>query len=345
MTAKPNVTTPPTPTTATGPTTTSAAALPAVLVLGGGPDAEREVSLRSSKAVADALTKRGHSVRYEIIDRLTPAALAALPGGVVFPVLHGGWGEGGPLQELLEADGRPYVGCGPEAARLAMDKFATKLIAAALGVPTAEAALVNPADGGLPMCAPAVFKPVHEGSSVGLHVCRDSAKLAAAHVQVLADIAANPGRVYMIERAILGGRELTVGVLDGEALPIVEIIPAGGVYDYKAKYASPETRYTVGPNLPDGQTEAITAHALRLARAMGVRHLCRIDFILSEEGVPNLLEVNTMPGFTGQSLVPKAALEAGIEFGELCERLVLMALRDGPGPVRAAARLPPGVVV
>ncbi|MBX3409635.1 MAG: D-alanine--D-alanine ligase [Phycisphaeraceae bacterium] len=313
------------------------ASLPPILVLGGGPDAEREVSLRSSKAVAEALAQRGHTVHNNVINRLTGPELATLPGGVVFPVLHGGWGEGGPLQDLLEADGRPFVGCGAASARLAMDKFATKLIAAALGVPTAPAAMVNPADRGLPLSAPAVFKPVHEGSSVGLHVCRDDVALAAAHEAVLADIAANPGRVYMIERAILGGRELTVGVLDGHALPIVEIIPAGGVYDYTAKYASPDTRYTVAPHLPEGLGEAITAHALSLARAIGVRHLCRIDFILGADGVPWLLEVNTMPGFTGQSLLPKAAAHAGIGFGELCERLAAMAVRDGPGPARAAS--------
>ncbi len=144
-----------------------------VLVLGGGPDAEREVSLWSSKAVAEALTSLGrYRVRYEIIGKLTGAELKKLPGEVVFPVLHGGWGEGGPLQELLEADGRAFVGCGPAAARLAMDKLATKMASVKAGVLTAPSAVFNPADEGCPLAFPVVMKPVHEGSSVGVRIVR-----------------------------------------------------------------------------------------------------------------------------------------------------------------------------
>ena len=306
-------------------------ALPPILVLGGGPDAERDVSLMSSKGVADALQGLGHEVHYHVIDRLDAAALKALPGRVVFPVLHGGWGEGGALQELLEVGGRPFVGCKAPAARLAMDKMGTKLAAAMLGIPTAAAAIINPADGGLPFDAPAVLKPVHEGSSVGLHVCKDQAKLDAAREAVKADMAAHPSRVYMVERGIMGGRELTVAVLDGEPLAIVEIRPAEGVYDYQAKYFRKDTQYIVGPELPGDPTTTATirGHAKALFRGMGCRHLARVDFILGADGVGYVLEANTMPGFTGQSLVPKAAAHAGISYGRLCEMLVGFALRDG----------------
>ncbi len=300
--------------------------LPPILVLGGGPDSEREVSLMSSKAVADALFERGRTVHYKVIDRVTGPELAAMPGKVIFPVLHGGWGEGGPLQDLMVADGRPFVGCGPRAARLAMDKMAIKLVAAGLGVPTAEAVIVNPVDPGLPIPAPAVFKPVHEGSSVGLHVCRDAGKLAEAHRAVLADIKEHPARVYMLERAILGGRELTVPVLGGKALDPIEIRPAEGVYDYQAKYFRNDTKYDVAPTLPGNTTATIQRQAVAVFEAIGARHLARVDFILGADGVAYLLEVNTMPGFTSHSLVPKAAAHVGVDFGTLCERLVMMAL-------------------
>ena len=304
---------------------------PEILVLGGGPDSEREVSLMSSKGVADALMARGHRVHYEVIETLTASQLAALPGGVVFPVLHGGWGEGGQLQTLLERGGRPFVGCKASAARIAMDKMATKLYAAKLGIPTADAAVINPADMGLPFAAPLVFKPVHEGSSVGLHVCRDGGAVEGAMVKVQADIRANPSRVYMVERAVTGGRELTVTILDGQALAIVEIRPAEGVYDYQAKYFRDDTKYVTGPALPGdpAMTRTIQMQAQALFRAIGARHLARIDFILGADGVAYVLEANTMPGFTSHSLAPKAAAHCGISYGALCELLVGFAMRDG----------------
>jgi len=211
-----------------------------------------------------------------------------------------------------------------------MDKMATKMFAAKLGIATADAAVINPADtAGLPFAAPAVFKPVHEGSSVGLHVCRDGAALEKARGEVLADMKSHPGRVYMLERAVLGGRELTVTVLDGRALAPIEIKPAEGVYDYQAKYFRDDTRYVVDPELPEGITELIRAQAVVLFNAIGGRHLARVDFILGADGVAYLLEVNTMPGFTSHSLVPKAAKHAGMEYAQLCEVLVGLAVGGG----------------
>lgn len=299
-----------------------------VLVLGGGPDAEREVSLNSAKGVSAALAQTGRFIVSEqTIDRPGLSDLHAWPGDVIFPVLHGAFGEGGPMQDLLEMEGRPYVGCRPRAARLAMDKMATKAIALSLGIPTAEGVVFNSRDEGCPISTPLVVKPVHDGSSCGLHVCKDQASWRATRAKVVADIEKNPGRAYMVERFV-PGRELTVGILDGRALPIIEIRPAGGLYDYEAKYSRDDTRYTVGPELPPGVWQVVEQAAMRLAAAIGVRHLARVDFILDAGGTPWLLEINTMPGFTDHSLVPMAARGVGLEMPALCAALVDMALRD-----------------
>lgn len=307
-----------------------------VLVLGGGPDAERKVSLVSAAAVAEALRLVGEfEVVERTIDRVRRDDLRAMPGDVVFPVLHGAFGEGGPLQELLEADGRPFVGSGSAASRLAMDKAATKAAAVRLGVPTPAFTIFDPRDEGCALPLPVVLKPVHDGSSVGLHLCRDRAEWHAAHAAALADARGNPGRVYMVEQMI-HGRELTVGLLDGAPLPIVEIVPADGVYDYEAKYHRDDTRYVVSPALPPGAGEAVQRAAAAVAGALGVRHMARADFILDAAGIPWLLEVNTIPGFTGHSLLPMAARSAGLEMPALCARLVALALRDA----RSGAALP-----
>lgn len=305
---------------------------PTVIVLQGGPDAEREVSLVSAAAVAEALRAAGRgSVVAHTIDRIDAAGLSALKGDVFFPVLHGQFGEGGPLQELLEQDGRPYVGCRPRAARAAMDKLLTKFMALRTGVPSGETAVLNPRDHECPLELPVVVKPAHEGSSVGLHICKDVASWHAARQKVAEDLHRNSERVYMIERFI-AGREITAGVLDGTALPLIEIVPAAGVYDYQAKYHRDDTRYVVDPQLPFGAAKAIQAYATRMATALGVRHLCRVDFILDRSDTPWLLEVNTMPGFTGHSLFPMAARKVGIEMPALCWRLVEAAVRDAGKP-------------
>jgi D-alanine-D-alanine ligase len=299
-----------------------------VLVLGGGPDAERHVSLESAANVAAALrASERFAVEARTIDRLTPDELRKLPGDVVFPVLHGTYGEGGPLQDLLEADGRPYVGCRPQAARLALDKMATKLAAARAGVPTAPACILNVLDEGCPLPLPVVAKPVHEGSSVGLHMCRDAAAWEHARAAIAEDVRQIPGRAYMVER-LIPGMELTVGLLAGEPLPIIHIAPASGVYDYEAKYTRDDTCYHLDPALPAGMDSLLKSHAQRLGEAIGVRHIARVDFILDGSGNPWLLEINTMPGCTSHSLVPMAARQRGIEMPELCARLVEMAMGE-----------------
>lgn len=306
----------------------AASPLPSVLVLAGGPDAEHGVSLESAAGVAAALRGAGAEVHQVVIERPTLDELAVLPGEVVFPALHGSYGEGGPLQDLLEALGRPFVGSGARAARTAMDKLATKLLAAGLGIATTPAHVFNVGDTTCPLDLPVVVKPVHDGSSVGLHMCPDLESWAFAHAAVSHDIAERPGRAYMIE-PMVRGRELTVGVVEGSAglvaLPLIEIVPREGVYDYAAKYDRDDTRYVVDPDLPGSVTDRCRRAAISLAGAIGVRDLCRVDFLLDRADEPWMLEVNTMPGFTSHSLLPMAAAASGLEMPALCAHLVRAA--------------------
>lgn len=299
-----------------------------VLVLGGGPDAERSVSLASASAVASALAHH-FDVTHQTIDRLSTSELASLPGDVVFPVLHGQYGEGGPLQDLLEADGRPYVGSGPRAARACMDKMGCKLAAASLGIRTAPAFVFDPRDDHSPLDVPLVLKPTHDGSSVGLHICRNQHQWPPARDAARADINANPARSYLIEQYI-AGTEITAPLLAQHdtlaPLPLIEIRPAQGVYDYEAKYARTDTQYVVDPPLTPRTRDMIQAAALNIAAALGVRDLARADFLIDPSGQPWFLEINTMPGFTATSLVPKSARASGLDFAGLCAHLVRAAL-------------------
>lgn len=305
-----------------------------VLVLGGGPDAERDVSLNSARAIADALLAAGFAVERRTIERITADDLSRMPGQVIFPALHGGWGEGGPLQDILESDGRPFVGSLSRPARRAMDKIATKLVAAELSIATPAAHVLDWRDHVCPMELPVVIKPVHEGSTIGLYLCRTPQDWTDAR-SAIADEAqqSETPRAYMIEPMVgaQGGgraRELTVGLLDGRALPIIEIVPADGFYDYEAKYTRNDTRYLLDPELPPGVAERIREQTVRIARALGVRHVARTDFMLDGSGTPWFLEINTMPGFTDHSLVPKAAAHMGLPMPELCATLVRIAQRD-----------------
>lgn len=301
-----------------------------VLVLGGGPDAERDVSIESSRCVADALEIAGLRVTRQIIDGLSADELARLRGDVIFPVFHGGWGEGGPLQDILESDGRPFVGCESLAARHAMDKIGAKLTAAAIGIPTAPVRTLDLRDAACPLPFPIAVKPVQEGSTIGLHICRTLEEWATARARIEREIVDGVGggtRVYMIE-PFIAGRELTVGLVENRALPIIEIIPAAGLYDYQAKYDRDDTQYVLRPDLPAGVAETLQRRSEALAVAMNVRHVARVDFILDADGEAWLLEINTMPGFTTHSLLPMAARAEGLDMPRLCARLVELALRD-----------------
>lgn len=295
-----------------------------VLVLKGGPDAEREVSLRSGAMVAAALRRAGFAVNEVAIERPGLEELRALQGDVVFPVLHGAWGEGGPLQDLLEQDGRPYIGCRPEAARLAMDKVATKAIVSEMGVPTPRAQELRTGEP-IAIGYPLVLKPADDGSSVDLRICESEGEAFRARLEL------EPRRSRLLAEEYIRGRELTVGLVDGECLPIIEIRAAEGTYDYEAKYHREDTSYILDPQLPEGVADAVRAFSRCAWHAVRCRDVARADFMLDERGLW-FLEINTMPGFTDHSLVPKAAQHAGIPMEQLVERLVRAALE------RAASR-------
>jgi D-alanine-D-alanine ligase len=289
-----------------------------VLVLKGGPDAEREVSIKSGAQVAAALARAHAQVNEITIDRLELAELQALSGDVIFPVLHGPWGEGGPLQEILEQDGRPYVGCGPKAARLAMDKTATKNAVAQAGVPTpaaCEVVMGKPITVKLPL----VIKPSNDGSSVDLRICRTPEELVSARQQL------EGHRPRLLAEEYIQGREFTVGILNGKVLPLIEIKANSGVYDYQAKYLRNDTQYILEPDISTELKDAMNRYSLLCWQGLGLRDVARVDFMADERG-PWFLEVNTMPGFTDHSLVPKAAKHAGISMEQLVLELAQGAL-------------------
>ncbi|MEM7229785.1 MAG: D-alanine--D-alanine ligase [Planctomycetota bacterium] len=292
-----------------------------VVVLMGGPDAEREVSLQSGHAVAAALRNiEQYVVRDVVIDKPTAADLRAISGDVIVPMLHGTWGEGGELQALLETIGLPFVGADSTTARLAMDKIASKRCIESHGVPTPPAFPLR-ADEPCPLPAPCVIKPMNDGSSVDLRICQNSAEIDEART------ALHARRDDLMVEAYIRGREVTVGFLDGQTLPLIEIVPAAAFYDYEAKYERDDTAYRIEPDdLPFAA--ACVSNAEAAIRAIGVRDLARVDFIVDEHG-PWFLEINTMPGFTDHSLVPMAAQAVGLSMSELCQRLVECARRRG----------------
>lgn len=311
-----------------------------ITVLAGGPDAEREVSIQSATAVADALNESGAfaKITYLEIGCLSQSELAPIEGDLFFPVLHGPWGEGGPLQEILESDGRPYVGSGPRAARLAIDKTASKNLACELNIPVADSyELENfqPTDPQLGL--PFVIKPVDDGSSVNVFICKtiDDYQFAIQSLQNQFGRNPRPMPRYMVEQFI-PGRELTVGIVGERVSSVIEIIPNTDFYDYEAKYDRDDTNYIVNPDLPDSVRESMCDWALRLFQEMNCRDLSRVDFRFDDEGPQSkddpvracgFLEINTMPGFTAHSLVPMGArAEQGWEMPELCTRLVEFAV-------------------
>ena len=304
-----------------------------VLVLMGGPDAEREISLRSGAMVAAALREAGEFVVHEaVIDRLTSTQLRELAGEVIFPVLHGPFGEGGPLQDIMEADGRPYVGSRPRAARLAMDKLASKLFARTAGIRTPPARVLvagEPCD----LQCPVIVKPIDDGSSVGVRRCFDAAQFAAAR----AELEGTHPRL-MAEKLIVG-REVTVGILERDLLPMIEILTTQEFYNYEAKYERSDTQYVLDPTLPAEVKAEIAAASQAIYERLGCRDIARVDFMVDDAGAW-FIEINSMPGMTDHSLVPKAAAHAGISFSQLCARLVkrsLARMKGGSRPPRITA--------
>lgn len=301
-----------------------------ITVLAGGPSSEREVSLVSGRAVAEALASLGH--RVQMLD-ISPGDLSALnvPADVIFPAMHGHFGEDGQVQRILDQRGIPYVGCGADASAMAIDKVLTKRKAARAGVMTPQWLLVTPDTRNSPMPASAharsVVKPVDQGSSVDIYIVPDMLSLADAVARLL-----DKYGQALVEQFI-DGPELTVGVLGGRALPVIQIIPnrERTFYDYQAKYHDDNTEYLVNPPLPASLLKRVQDLSLIVFEGLGCRDISRIDWRIDKTtSQAYFLEVNTLPGFTSHSLVPKAAAAIGIDFAALCQRLVEMALQRGP---------------
>lgn len=301
-----------------------AGGLPRVLVLMGGPDAEREVSLMSGAQVAHALEASGaFEVVPHTIMRIGAEEILALRPDVVFPVLHGPWGEGGPLQEILEsverAHGIGFVGPRSAPAATAMNKIATKAIASSVGVRTPRARQLVHGEP-LDLAAPLVLKPSNDGSSVDLRICRTDDEASAARAEL------ERHRDLLMAEEYISGREMTVGIVHGEVLPIIEIIPKSAFYDYQAKYISDETRYTLDPELPADVAEEMRDSTRRVFAALGLRDVARADFMVDARGAW-FLEINTAPGMTTHSLVPMASRHRGVDMPSLCASLAQSAMR------------------
>ena len=302
-----------------------------VAVLMGGTSNEREVSLVSGRNVAEALSALG---RYEVVPVvLDDDSLKDLPADVdaCYVTLHGGWGENGGVQAALDARGIPYTGPGAAASRVTMDKIATKKVLDAAGVPTAPWFVESdtrwtPAGNAFELAFPCVVKAPRDGSSVGVYLVKRPEDYAQAVSEARRiDREKFGGAGEALVEAFLPGREMTVGVLGHAALPVVEICAPNGWYGYEEKYNSDETRYPFPDDafLPEMQRLALAAFD-----ATGCRGVTRVDFRVTPEGRMYVLELNTSPGMTGHSLVPKAAAKTGLAFPQLCDHVLDTARHD-----------------
>jgi D-alanine-D-alanine ligase len=310
-----------------------------IVVMLGGPSAEREVSLRSGAGVVKALRSLGHAV-FEIDPKTPDWILPPETDVVCLAPLHGTYGEDGQVQAQLEKLGVIYTGCDSAASRIAFDKVLTKQKCIEAGIPTAKFLVMNSAQTPFPknLQLPLVVKPVRQGSSVGLQFVERAEDWPSAIAEAL-----KFDSEVLVEEKIIG-RECTVGILGGEVLPIVEVRPKVGAYDYKNKYTVGCTEYFCPAEFDAVTTKKIQAAALGAFCAIGGRDYARVDVMVREVGQasslskheqarclshyePIVLEVNTLPGMTETSLLPKAAAAAGLSYEELCQRMIDLALK------------------
>lgn len=296
----------------------------AIALLMGGIGSEREVSLTSGKAVLEALKNEGFTnVTPVIVDSERPE----IPAGteLCYNIIHGTYGEDGGLQSYLEELGLPYTGAGVETSRICFDKLLSKKVFVEKQVPTPASEVIHAGQQpSLPL--PLVIKPPCEGSSVGVEIVREPAQLDSSLAAV-----AKFGNDLLVEEFI-NGKELTVAILDGEALPVVHICPRSGFYDLNNKYPSlyggVGSDYICPADITPEETKAVQEAALAAYHAVGVEVYGRVDVLLTGEGKPYVLEINTIPGMTGSSLFPKAAQAIGISYGELCVRIAELSLNQ-----------------
>lgn len=298
-----------------------------IAVLKGGPGSERAVSLKTAESVVEALRSLGaHVVEVDVTGPEFDVPADTL---IAFNTIHGTFGEDGQLQAICEARGLRYTGAGVETSRIAFDKALTKEKFIAAGVPTPRSQIFR-LDGSdtLSIDLPLVVKPPREGSSVGVHIVRTPEELAAA----LED-ARRFGDDTLIEEFI-EGKELTIGVLGDQVLPVIHIEPAEGFYDINNKYpwmsGTGKTLYHCPADLDEATTARVQAAALAAFKAAGTEVYGRVDCLLRADGSAFILEINTIPGMTSSSLLPKAAAAVGISFPELCHQIIELSLAARP---------------
>ena len=283
-----------------------------IAVLMGGPSAEREVSLRTGAACAGALREAGFEVSEVVVE---DENFVVPPGtDLAFISLHGTFGEDGKVQDILNARGIPFTGADADTSRITIDKEKTKEKFRAAGVPTPQGQLVQRVEE-ITVPLPVFIKPNSQGSSVGSRAARTRQEAAAAITDAL-----KYDSSVLVEQ-LINGRELTVGVLGTQVLPVIEIRPLEGFYDYTNKYTKGKTEYFCPAPISEEITGLIQRYALAAHRSVGNTIYSRVDFLL-EGDKPYCLEINTIPGMTGTSLLPKAAAAVGITFPELCRRIV-----------------------
>jgi len=290
-----------------------------VAVLMGGPGSERDVSLATARGVSKALRSFG----IEVVEVDVRDENFQLPGGVdvAFNCIHGTFGEDGQIQKILEDRGVSYTGDGVEESRIAFDKILSKEKFLERGVVTPESEVIDA--GQRPkMTVPLVVKPARQGSTVGIVIVKDENELNSALEE-----AAKFDRKLLIEKFV-SGRELTIGILGDQALPILEIIPKGGFYDFNTKYpflnpqAGASAVHACPAKIDNALTKKIRELALAAFRSLGLVVYGRVDVLLSDKGEPFVLEVNTIPGMTEASLLPEAAAAAGSSYPDLCLRII-----------------------
>jgi D-alanine-D-alanine ligase len=295
-------------------------------VLLGGLSKEREISLKSGQAVLDALLVKGYDAVPVDVGRDVDAALQDKGVEVAFLALHGRYGEDGSIQGLLEIRGIPYTGSSVLASALAMDKYLTKELVRRIGIAVPDDYFFDAVSDDLKtflkkntFSYPLIVKPSREGSTIGIARAEDDSQLQAAITA-----AARLDSRVLVEKFVQG-REVTVGILNGQPLPVLEVRPKKGFYDFEAKYTVGATEYFCPADLPPALASRLQEDSLKVYRLLSCEGVARADFIISESQTPYFLEINTLPGMTATSLVPKAARAAGISFEDLVEKILLSA--------------------
>ncbi|KJR42439.1 D-alanine--D-alanine ligase [Candidatus Magnetoovum chiemensis] len=297
-------------------------------VIMGGVSAEREVSLKSGNAIYNTLKDAGYNVVSLDADTATAGKLLSLNADLAVLALHGGWGEDGSIQGMLEVMGLPYTGCGVSACAVAMDKVLSKFVFESCKIKTPRYVIVEKKNDSLPLTdeinadfnMPWVVKPHKEGSSIGVSIVKTRQELSKALKSAFSF-----GSKVIVEEYIKG-REIHTGIISGKVLGSVEVRPKNGFYDFNAKYTSGLTEYILPPQILDDVHDKLKNQALKAYKSIGCAGACRIDQILADDGSCYVLEINTLPGMTQTSLMPKIAKEAGLSFLDLIEESIMEAL-------------------